>query len=438
MDQVYDAIIIGAGVAGLTCAGELDRNGFSYLVLDSSDGVGGRVRSDIVDGFTLDRGFQVLLTAYPEVARTLDYRKLDLRPFEPGAWIASDDRSYRLNDPFKAPASMLSMMFSDVASTADKLKVAYLRQKVMGMTINQIFNQPDKTILNTLSDEYELSSVFINRFFRPFFGGITIDKTLSGSRRMFDFVYKMMAEGQVVVPARGMGEISKQLAARLKEDCIRLSSKVETINFEKSQVTLASGQSFQGRAIVVATDGPSAVKLLQGKIEKVKSRRAIYLYFASETAPLNDPLLALNGTGNGPVNNLAVLSKVAPEYAPEGQHLISITCLMDGDDSDEPASLNGAEEAKLISTVLAQMKKWFGESVDGWRHLKTYVIEHALPDQTPPWLTPPSRPVQIDLPATYVCGDHRENASINGAMVSGRKAAEALTADLRVSTQVQT
>lgn len=429
--RIYDAIIVGAGLAGLCCANEMARNGFSYLILEASDGVGGRVRSDIVDGFILDRGFQVLLTAYPEAARTLDYKKLDLKPFEPGAWIAGKGRSYKLSDPFREPASMISMMFSDVASTADKLKVAYLRQKVMGMTINQIFAQPDKTILSALSDDYELSTTFINRFFRPFFGGITIDRTLSGSRRMFDFVYKMMAEGQVVVPAKGMGEISKQLAAKLDQDAIRLSSRVESINFEKSQVTLASGQTFHGRSVVVATDGPAAAKLLGGNIEDVKSRTAIYLYFAAEIAPLDEPLLALDGNGEGPVNNVAVLSKVSAAYAPKGQHLISATCLIDENCSE----INGADEAKLIANAQVQLKKWFGASVDDWRHLKTYVIAHALPDQTPPWLTPPSRPVQTELPNTYVCGDHRENASINGAMVSGRKAAEALTANLRVSAR---
>ncbi len=449
--KIYDTIIIGAGLAGLSCAAELTQNGFSFLILEASDGVGGRVRSDHVDGFTLDRGFQVFLTAYPEAARVLDYRSLDLKPFYAGALVATEDGFTRLSDPFRDPSTLLAAVFSNISSISDKMRIAYLRQKLMATTVEEIFSQSDKTILQALQEDYGFSATIIHRFFRPFFGGITLDNTLSGSRRMFDFVYKMMAEGLVTVPARGMSEIPNQLAAKLPPHAIRLSSRVSSIDVARSQVVLASGLTFQARSIVLATSGPDAHRLFP-QVPLPSSQMATCLYFAAPRAPIKEPLLVLNGTG-GPINNLAVLTNVSKAYGPPGQHLISVTTVggpASGDATEakqagDPtmAPLEGTAEAELIGAVKAQMQVWFGTEVEQWRHLKSYRIAHAQPNQCPPWLEPASRPLK--LPAEggnaegnniYVCGDHRENASINGALRSGRLVAEALKADLKVATAV--
>jgi len=432
VEPIYDAIIVGSGLAGLSCAKRLASQGFSFLILESSDAIGGRVRSDYIDGFTLDRGFQVLLTAYPEAASTLDYEKLDLKPFLPGALINDGKYFIRLSDPFKEPASFLSMMVSNIASLADKLRVAYLRQKVMSSTIEQIFSQPDKTIMQSLK-EYGFSDNMITRFFKPFFGGITLDNTLSGSNRMFEFVYKMMAEGQVTVPSGGMGKISQQLASGFAKDSIRLSSRVASIDPVKAQVTLASGESFLARAIVIATDSASASDLTS-LVQPRPAKMATCLYFAADKAPISEPVLVLNGADKdtGPINNLAVLTNVAKSYGPEGKHLISVTVLGQLPAGHKNEELESSFEAQLIKDVLAQAKTWFGEQVDGWQHLKSYRIANALPDQSPPWLET-ERPTRL-ADGLYVCGDFRENASINGALVSGRKAAEALVADLKVAT----
>lgn len=418
MEPIYDAIIIGAGLAGLSCAKQLASRGFSFLLVEASDSFGGRVRSDYIDGYTLDRGFQVLLTAYPEAASTLDYESLNLKPFLAGALINDGRYFIRLSDPFKDPSSLLSMMVSNIASLADKLKVAYLRQKVMASTVEEIFSQPDKTILQSLRDA-GFSANMINRFFKPFFGGITLDNSLSGSSRMFEFVYKMMAEGQVTIPSGGMGKIAEQLASALPTDSIRLNCQVASIDKNKSQVTLASGETLLARAIVIATDGANASKL-SSAIEAPPSNIANCLYFSADQAPINDPLLVLNGTDNGPINNLAVLTNVAKEYAPAGKHLISVTVLGQVSLDDQ-----------LIKDVMSQAKAWFGDQVDSWQHLKSYRIANALPNQSPPWLE--KRPVRL-VDGLYVCGDFRENASINGALVSGRKAAEALVSDLKLAT----
>lgn len=418
MEAIYDAIIIGSGLAGLSCAKKLASQGFSFLIVEAADSFGGRVRSDYIDGYTLDRGFQVLLTAYPEAASTLDYRSLDLKPFLAGALIHDGKYFIRLNDPFKHPSSLLSMLVSNIASLADKLRVAYLRQKVMASTVEEIFSQPDKTILQSLKDA-GFSANMINRFFKPFFGGITLDNTLSGSSRMFEFVYKMMAEGQVTLPSGGMGKITEQLASALPNDSIRLNCRVASIDQGKSQVILENGEILLARAIVIATDGANASQLCSD-IETPPSNMATCLYFSADKAPINEPILVLNGTDKAPINNLAVLTNVAKEYAPAGKHLISVTVLG-----------QVSEEEQLIKDVMSQAKAWFGDQVDSWQHLRTYRIANALPNQSPPWLE--ARPVRLG-DGLYVCGDFRENASINGALISGRKAAEALVSDLKVTT----
>lgn len=415
--ELYDSIVIGAGLAGLACAIKLEAQGFNVCLLEASGGVGGRVASDELDGFILDRGFQVFLTAYPEAAKMLDYKSLDLRPFFSGALIYENGRFQRLADPFKQPASLLPMMLSDVVSLSDKLKIAYLRQKVMASSINDIFSQGDTTIKQHLKN-LGFSDDIISRFFSPFFGGITLDRELSGSSRMFEFIYKMMAEGQVTVPAAGMGAITAQLAARLKPDTLKLNSRVQSVD----QHVNLSDRRLQARSIVVATEGPEAARLLP-RIRAPRSLRATCLYFAAPQAPMSEPILVLNA-GGGLINNLAVMSNTASTYAPDGQSLISVTVL------GEPE----LEGERLTEQVLAELKAWYGKAADEFRHLRTYVIHHAQPaarlGQAPQSarLTGPDGAANI-----YVCGDHYENASINGALVSGRKAAEAVLADLKIA-----
>jgi phytoene dehydrogenase-like protein len=430
----FDTIIIGAGLAGLNCALNLQERGFTALILEAQDEVGGRVRTDNVDGYLLDRGFQVFLTAYPEAARSLDYRQLDLCSFVSGAQIRCNNRFYKLTDPFKDPLSIVPMLASDVVPMSDKLKVAYLRQSVKATPLQEIFGREDKKIEEVLENNYAFSSQIIERFFRPFFGGITLDKTLSGSSRMFEFVYKMMAEGSVVVPRLGMQQIALQLAAKKKivngDSGIRLNTRVKAIDRANMQVELENGETLKARSIVVATEGPEAHKLLP-EIDKPASRPTTCLYFSAPKPPIEEAILVLNGDGEGPVNNLAVLTNVSSAYAPPGRALMSLTVL---------GETGPMDDAHLLDAVDKQMHNWFGAQVGQWQHLKTYRLHHALPDQSPPWLTPPTRNVRLTPENTegerqkiYVAGDHRDNASINGALASGRRAALAICEDLKLA-----
>ncbi len=416
-----DVVIVGAGLAGLCCALRLQEVGVPFIILEGSDGVGGRVRTDTLDGFRLDRGFQVLLTAYPEGQRTLDYDPLDLKPFYPGALVRFRGRFHRVADPRRRPLDGLKSFFGPIGTLRDKLRIPALVSKVTAGKAEDQFRRPEGLTLDLLRWGGQFSDAMIDRFFRPFFGGVFLERQLVTSSRLFRFLFRMFAEGDAAVPARGMGMIPEQLAARLPADSIRLNTPVERV--EQFQVVLRGGEELEAKAVVVATDGPAAARLLAGRIPEPASRSVCCLYFAADASPLKEPVLALNADEPGPVNHLAVVSNVSPAYAPPGAALVSASVLGD------PA----ADDAALEAAVREQLAGWFGPAVSRWRHLRTYRIRHALPDQTAPALDVPERPVFLD-DGLFVCGDHRDNASIQGAMASGWRAAQAVAEELYVGT----
>jgi phytoene dehydrogenase-like protein len=409
--------VVGAGLAGLRCARRLHDKGVAATVLEASDGVGGRVRTDRVDDFLLDRGFQALLTAYPEASDALDYRDLELHPFYQGAMVRAGGRFVTVADPSRRRWDGLRTALAPVGGLGDRLKVASLRRRVTAGTLEELFARPETTTREALAND-GFSEVFVDRFFRPLFGGLLLDRELGTSSRMFEFVYRMFALGDVALPARGMGAVGEQLAGGLPPDCVRLGQRVTAVG--DGAVTLDGGERLPARAVVVATDGPSASELLGGDPAAPASVAVGCLYFAADRAPVDEPVIVLDGDGEGPVNNLCVPSAVAPTYAPPGAALISATIL------DRPGLPRGPD---LEAAVLGQLADWFGSGVVGWRHLKTYHIPHAQPAQPPGTLDPPERPVRL-RPGLYVCGDHRDNASINGALASGRRTADAVLEDL--------
>ncbi|MFL6237567.1 MAG: NAD(P)/FAD-dependent oxidoreductase [Thermoanaerobaculia bacterium] len=406
-------VIIGAGVAGLCCALRLQEKSIPCVVLEASDGPGGRVRTDKVDGFLLDRGFQVLLTAYPEARRLLDYPALRLRTFAPGALVRVRGKLHRVSDPFRQPWALPSTLLAPVGSLADKLAVARLRSHVRRGTIEENWSRPETSSLEALKS-FGFSERMIDSFFRPFFSGIFLETELATSSRMLEFVFRMFAEGRAALPAAGMGAIPDQLAARLTPGTVRLEARVEGIG--DGAVYLArKRERIPAAAVVVATEASEAARILPD-LRPPGFHDTACLYYAAPRAPMAKPLLVLNGEGGGPVDNLCVPSAVAPTYAPAGQALVSATVV----------GAAGADEKDLESEVRRHLTSWFGIATADWRHLRTYRIPLALPARKT--LEPAALPVRRK-PGIYVCGDHRETPSLQGAMVSGRRAAEAVGED---------
>ena len=406
-------VVVGGGVSGLACAHRLHKAGVPFTLLEAADAPGGRVRTDHYNGFLLDRGFQVLLTAYPEAGRLLNYKKLALRKFTSGALIRSAGKFHRLVDPWRDPFKALPTLFSPIGTFRDKLKIAKLRSNVKSKSLFNIFNAEDQTTIAELKS-YQFSPEIINQFFRPFFGGVFLDRDLLTSSRMFNFVFQMFSRGHVTLPREGIGQIANQLASRLPRDRIRLGCRVQKI--QENVVHLEDGSEISSRGIVIAAGGEATARLLGRPFDSHQRRQVACLYFRAPKSPLNEPYLVLNGESHGPVNNLCVPSLVSPDYAPQGQHLISTSVLQDCMDDN------------LESKVVAQMQEWYGSQVEEWEHLRTYHIAEALPNQASG--VPPSFTQGKINSHVYLCGDFCMQGSLNAAMYSGRLAAEELSEDL--------
>jgi phytoene dehydrogenase-like protein len=405
--------VVGAGLAGLACATTLHRAGLEVRVVEASDGVGGRVRTDRVDGFQLDRGFQVLLTAYPELHRQFDIDALDLREFAPGALVWRHGRGSAVVDPFRDPRHAIATALAPIGSPFDKLRIARLRHSLRSVHPALLLSGDDRTTADALADR-GFSSAMIDRFFRPLVGGIQLDPELKASRRMFDVIFRMLADGAAAVPAAGMQALPDQLATRLPVGTVEFGAPATAVR--SGQVEVGGVRHLDARAVVVAAEGPAAATLLG--LPHVESRSVGCVYFATDEAPTDSTMVVLDGDHSGPVLNVAVMSNVAREYAPDGRHLVV-------------AALPGYVESDLGTVARRQLRGWWGEQVDGWEPLATYRIAHGQPSQDPP-LRPKQR---VSLGGgLFVCGDHRDTASIQGALFSGRRCAEAVMTHLDLST----
>ncbi|CUQ65896.1 NAD(P)/FAD-dependent oxidoreductase [Candidatus Nitrospira inopinata] len=410
-------LIIGAGLAGLACARRLTQAGVTCTVLEASDGVGGRARTDRVDGFLLDRGFQVLLTGYPEAGRILDYVSLDLKPFHPGALVHYNGRFHLVSDPLRRPQDLLTALFSPIGSLADKRLALRLRRDALQQRLCALAGGAARPSGEVLRD-YGFSDAMVTRFFKPFLGGVFLEPTLSTPCWIFEHVWAAFSRGDVALPNNGMGAIAQQLAASLPEGTVRLNQPVKAI--EGSTVLLHSGERLEGAAVVIATDSDTALRLRGEPSREGTGRVSTTLYFDAPEPPRREPWLMLNGE-EGLVRTVCVLSEAAPSYAPNRRALIAITVNGHGHGQDD-----------LSEKVRAGLESWFGPQVNQWRHLRTDCIRHALP----PLDLLPSAPETTSprlAHGLYQCGDYCESGTLDGALVSGRRAAEAVLADVALS-----
>ena len=395
------------------------------LILEASDRVGGRIRSDVVDGFTLDHGFQVLLTAYPACRELLDYDALRLRRFEPGALIRQQGAFKMLADPWRRPVQGLATATNPVGSLGDKLRVARLRHASRQGSLTELYQRAAQPAIERLRDD-GFSAKMIDEFFRPFLGGVFLDESLSISSRMLEFVFRMFASGDIAVPADGMVAIARQLAERLPRGTVRFTSPVTKLDVgdvdQSCVITMADGTQLTADQVVIATESSAASRLLNRDDLSTPWSGTTTLYYACEHPPDDRRLLMLRGDESGVIETLTVMSNIAPEYAPAGKALVSVS--IDQQTSD-PENSDGDE---LQNAVRDELTKWFGSEVATWRHLRTYRVPYALPKRPLDEVLAPVRGDEIGLRASVlVCGDHRETPSIQGAMNSGIRAAEAIT-----------
>jgi protoporphyrinogen oxidase len=402
-------IIIGAGVAGLTCATYLQEKNIPFTILESSNSIGGRVQTDQVEGFLLDRGFQILLTAYPEAQRLLNYDALNLKKFQSGAMIRMEDDSVStMANPFKEPSTLFSTLFSKVGTLADKMRILRLVFEVEDLKDDEIFQRKGVSTLEYL-ENFGFSEQMIHYFFKPFFGGVFLENQLVTSSNFFEFVFKQFYKGDAAIPALGIQEIPKQIAVGLPHNSIRFNTKV--IKIQDKTVWLESGEKLLAEKIVLATDAYQADKLL-GKTPDRKFNTTTCTYFSAESSPLKRQMLMLNANRNSVVHNLCVPSDIAPDYAPKGKSLISVST----------QGLDLFDEQNLAKKIKIELRKWFGNEVENWQYLKSYHIPQALPTYKQASMISPIK-ITENL---YQCGDQTAYPSLNATMLTGRLVAEEL------------
>ncbi|MBI1303375.1 MAG: FAD-dependent oxidoreductase [Phycisphaera sp.] len=413
-------VIVGAGVAGLAAARILREQGHAITLLEASSQAGGRVASDTIDGFTVDRGYQVYLSSYPEGPRFLDLKALELRPFMPGALVWNGARAATVAHPLREPLAAVAGALRGTVPFGDALRmVPFALAAARGpATEPSVRGQTALARLRTLG----ISEKTIDGFFRSFFGGVFLDRSLATDAGRLEFLLRMFADGFACVPARGMGEIAAQLVRAAEGATLRLNAPVARIatSARGAAVTLRSGEVVEADAAILATDASSLETLLAADGNPPRPRTAwcgtLAAWFATPDASLLPKWLVLNGSRQGAFNHGAAMSSIAPEYAPSGRGLfVANTTLLPKDPG------NDRDTAEDMRRTLRQILG--ARSTEGWELLAVQRISRALPRQWPEDLAARAR--LLAPRGFFLAGDVMEDASINGALRSGRRAAEA-------------
>lgn len=395
--------IVGAGLAGLAAAREITTAGHEAVIYEAGDGPGGRVRTDTVDGYRLDRGFQIMLTAYPECRELLDYDRLDLRPFQAGAMVRIGHSFHRVADPLREPRQLAATIAAPIGSPLDKLRILTYRLQVSKGPVEALWKGVGTTAQHRF-ETFGFSDRMIERFLRPLFAGITLEADLQASSQVVDFVFRMLSAGDAAVPANGMGTISDQLAAGLPSDSIFFDARVDRVT--PTSIAVTGGDEIPYDAVIVATDASESARLADTEDPGWNGVTSVWL--SSPIAPIEQPILALNGTGDGPINSLAPMSHVSADYAPEGTNLFVVSAPTL--DPEAPAAMR------------KQLVDWFGPVADTYTEIRIDRIEKAQPKQLPGH----DARAAVEASGLFIAGDHRRDASLNGALGSGRAAARAV------------
>ena len=405
-----DVVVVGAGLAGLAAARVLQQAGVETTVLESAGDVGGRVGTDVVDGMRLDRGFQLLNPAYPQLRAAVDLSSLQLRPYPAGVVVATGAERHRLGDPRRLPSWLLPTVQAPVGSLQAKLRFAAYAAYAGYAPAALRRRHPDEAFANALRRR-RLDGPLTDRVLRPFLAGVFGEEELSTSRRYAEGVLRSFVRGTPAVPAAGMGALPRAMAGRLVPGTVHLGVRVARIT--DTGVETDAGP-VRARIVLVATAAGAAAELLPG-LAVPPGRALTTFYHRAGTAPTSSAALHVDGDRRGPVLNTSAISVVAPEYVTGPGALISSTVLGARDDA--------ATEAEVRRHLAAI----YGVDTRTWEHVRTYAVDQALPALAAP-LTPMDAPRV--RPGRYVAGDWRATPSQQGAVYSGREAAAAVLADL--------
>lgn len=402
-----DVIVVGAGLAGLVAARTLIDAGRHVLLLESSDAVGGRVRTDEVDGYLIDRGFQLYNPAYPEGRRQLDHEILRLRPFSRGVILRHDGRRIKLADPREVPRWSLNALRAPLGSLRQRVALArYLRRCATTRT-TELAHQIDTSAREALIAA-GVAAETVNEFLRPFLAGVFLEPELATSRRFLDVVLRTFIHGTPSVPAQGMQQIPLQLAEHLPDGALQLQRRAREVH--PGRVTTDDGE-LRSRIVIVATDPRTAAQLLPQIGVPVMNGVTTWYHSTDDLGIAGGrPVLHVDSDVYRPVVNTVVMSHAAPAYAPSGRALTASSVLgVGGRADDEPA-------------VLHHLADLYGTSTTRWETVSVSRIPDALPAMTPPHDFRQAVSLGDGL---FVAGDHRDSSSIQGAMVSGRRTAHA-------------
>ncbi len=436
--QDVDVVVVGAGAAGLAAALHLTRAGLSTTVLEAAPHVGGRMATEKVDGFRLDRLGRLLSTSYPELRRTPGLDGLVLRPFSPGVLLHSDGHHHRAAVPPSAPvvprsargalttaralasAPRLSLARPQRAATRpgplggplDQSRLANALARIAATPPERLLGRPDAPAARALAS-CGLPARTVDGFLRPLLAALLCDPDLKTSSRCADLALHSFATGRLCLPEGGADALPELLAAALPPGTVRTG--VEVTSVSTTSVTTREHGRIGCRALLLATGARAAAELLPG-LRLPAFHPVTVLHHTTDETPLTEDALLLDADRGGPVAHTAVVSRVDPTRAPEGRALISSTVL-----GTPPAA------AHLDAAVRAQLARLYGTSTTRWELLAVHHDPEAVPAMPSPH--DPHRPVRL-LAGLYVCGDHRDTSTVQGALHSARRAAHALLSDL--------
>ena len=396
--------IIGGGISGLIAARVLEEHGLSATIIEASDRLGGRVKTDVVDGYSLDHGFQVLLTAYPAAKKYLDFDALELQEFLPGSAIFKNGKQKIIGDPLRNLSLLLPTLFSGIGTVNDKLKILALNRRLKKKSIQNIFAEKEQTTRVYL-ENIGFSEAIITDFFTPFFSGIFLENKLETSSRMFEFVYKMFGEGNAALPKDGIQAIPKQLFEKLKSTTIIFNTKVKSV--ENGSIKLESGETLKSNFTIIATQASGLVSNLKNQATLWKSCDT--LYFEVAKREIKKPLIGLIAMHNALINNIFYHTSLQTS-ATALKELLSVTVI------DKQNLTN----KQLVTEVQKELKELC--NIDSCTFIKQYNIPMALPNLQD--IQYEMLPSETRLTETiFLAGDTQLNGSLNAAMIAGERAA---------------